>query len=183
MFTGASQFAFVGAVAGGGNPLTASAAAVLVGGRNGLYGLRLAPVLRARGSWRAFAANLTIDESTAMALGARDGGEAPLAFWATGAAVFVLWNLATLLGALGVRAISDPAAFGLDAAAPAAFVAVGGPAAALGGGLGARAGGRGRRPLRRALHLGRGPYPDRSGDRRPGRRVAGRGPGTGGTAW
>ncbi|HUZ20708.1 MAG TPA: AzlC family ABC transporter permease [Acidimicrobiales bacterium] len=127
MFTGASQFAFVGAVAGGGNPLAAAATAVLVGARNGLYGLRLAPVVRARGPRRLLAAHLTIDESTAMALGARDEREARLAFSATGLAVFVLWNLATLLGALGARAIPDPGAFGLDAAAPAAFVALVGP--------------------------------------------------------
>ena len=34
------------------------------------------------------------------------------------------WNLATLLGALGGAALSDPRALGLDAAAPAGFLAL-----------------------------------------------------------
>ena len=41
-----------------------------------------------------------------------------LGFWSTGLAVFGFWNLATLIGALAGNAISDPSAFGLDAAAP-----------------------------------------------------------------
>jgi predicted branched-subunit amino acid permease len=47
-----------------------------------------------------------------------------LAFYSTGVAIFVCWNLGTLLGAAGASALSDPAAFGIDAAAPAAFVAL-----------------------------------------------------------
>ena len=46
-----------------------------------------------------------------------------LGFWATGLSVFVLWNAATLLGALAGSEVGDPRDFGLDAAAPAAFLA------------------------------------------------------------
>ncbi|HWK26847.1 MAG TPA: AzlC family ABC transporter permease [Solirubrobacter sp.] len=117
MFTGASQFAFIGLLAGG--AAAAVATALLLGARNALYGLRLAPLLRPR----ALAAHLVIDESAAMAV--RDTPEdARLGFWSTGVAVFVCWNLATLLGALGGAALSDPRALGLDAAAPAAFLAL-----------------------------------------------------------
>jgi len=38
--------------------------------------------------------------------------------------VFVLWNLATLVGALGGRALGDPRTFGLDAAVGGAFLAL-----------------------------------------------------------
>lgn len=38
--------------------------------------------------------------------------------------MFVGWNLATLFGALGAQALSDPGRFGLDAVAPAAFAAL-----------------------------------------------------------
>jgi predicted branched-subunit amino acid permease len=38
--------------------------------------------------------------------------------------VYVLWNIGTLLGALGAAAIGDPATLGLDAAIPAAFMAL-----------------------------------------------------------
>lgn len=124
LFSGASQFALVGVLAGGGGALAAAATAVLLGARNGLYGLRLAAVLGVRGPRRLVAAQLVIDESTAMSTLRTDPREARLAFWATGAAVFVLWNLATVVGVVGVDALGDPAAIGLDAAAPAAFLAL-----------------------------------------------------------
>jgi predicted branched-subunit amino acid permease len=117
MFTGASQFAFVGLIGGG--AAAAVATALLLGARNALYGLRLAPYLRPRPP----AAQLVIDESAAMAV--RDTpADTRLGFWSTGAAVFVFWNLATLLGALAGQLLSDPRALGLDAAAPAAFLAL-----------------------------------------------------------
>ena len=118
MFTGASQFAFVGLIGGG--AAAAVATALLLGARNSLYGLRLAPFLRPR----AVAAQLVIDESAAMALGRPTADDTRLGFWATGGAVFVCWNLATLLGALAGSVLSDPRTLGLDAAAPAAFLAL-----------------------------------------------------------
>ena len=45
VFTGASQFALVGALAAGGNPLTAAAGAFFLGVRNAFYGLRLSQLL------------------------------------------------------------------------------------------------------------------------------------------
>jgi predicted branched-subunit amino acid permease len=122
MFTGASQFAFVGLLGGGAG--AAVATSLLLGARNALYGLRLSELLAVRGPRRALAAHLVIDESTAMAVGRDSAGAARQGFWATGAAVFVCWNLATLLGALAGQALSDPRSLGLDAAAPAAFVAL-----------------------------------------------------------
>lgn len=124
LFSGGSQFALVGVLDAGGSALAAVAASVLLGVRNALYGLRLAPLLRLRWPRRLVAAQLTIDESTAMALGQDSPRLARLAFWSTGLSVFLLWNLATLLGALGAHAFGDPRALGLDAAIPAAFVAL-----------------------------------------------------------
>jgi predicted branched-subunit amino acid permease len=124
MFTGASQFAFVGVVGGGGSAFAGAATALLLGARNAFYGLRLSSVLGAHGLKRLAAAHLTIDESTAMTLGRRNTDEARLGFWAAGLGVFVFWNLGTLLGALGGDALSDPKVLGLDAAAPAAFIAL-----------------------------------------------------------
>ena len=119
MFTGASQFALVGVIGGGGSLLAGALTALLLGGRNALYGLRLSSLLRVRGARRAVAAQLVIDESAAMALTRGAPG-----FWATGAAVFMCWNAGTAAGALGGAALSDPRALGLDAAAPAAFLAL-----------------------------------------------------------
>ena len=122
MFTGGSQFALVGVA---GAPMTGAATAVLLGTRNALYGLRLSGLLEVSGWRRAVTAQLVIDESSAMAIGQEhDSHLARLAFWWTGLSVFVCWNVATVLGALGAEALDDPAVLGLDAAAPAAFVAL-----------------------------------------------------------
>jgi predicted branched-subunit amino acid permease len=124
MFTGASQFAFVGVVVAGSAPLAGAATAALLGSRNALYGLHLARLLRMHLPRRLGAAQFVIDESTAMSLDTRNQPLARLGFWAAGLSVFGCWNLATLLGALGARELSDPSVLGLDAVAPAAFVAL-----------------------------------------------------------
>lgn len=124
MFTGASQFALVGVVAAGGAPLSGAVTALMLGSRNTLYGLRLAPLLKWRGWRRAAAAHVLIDESTAMSVGRTTTQEARLGFLTTGLSVFVLWNLATAVGAVAGEAVGDPRALGLDAAVGAAFLAL-----------------------------------------------------------
>jgi predicted branched-subunit amino acid permease len=124
VFTGASQFAFVGVVAAGGAPLTGSLTALLLGSRNTFYGLALSPHLRARGWRRLVTAQVVIDESTAMGLGQEDPRRTRLAFHLTGWSVFVLWNLMTLVGAVAGQALGDPRDLGLDAAVGAAFLAL-----------------------------------------------------------
>ncbi|MFF8267356.1 AzlC family ABC transporter permease [Streptomyces sp. NPDC016562] len=124
VFTGASQFALVGALAAGGNPFTAAAGAFFLGTRNAFYGLRLSQLLALPRAVRPFAAHWVIDETTAVAL-AQDGRRsARLGFAVTGLSLYVLWNLTTLLGALGAEAIGDTRAWGLDAAGPAVFLAL-----------------------------------------------------------
>ncbi len=124
MFTGASQFALVGVAAAGGAPASGAATALLLGARNTLYGLRMAPLLRWTG-WRRFAgAHILIDESTAMAINRTHTAAVRLGFVTTGVGILALWNLATLIGALAGEAIGDPRAFGLDAAVAAAFLAL-----------------------------------------------------------
>jgi len=123
VFTGASQFALVGVLGAGGSVVAAVAGALLLGSRNTLYAVRLSSLLPLRGPRRVLAAQLTIDETTAMATAAPPR-LAGTAFWATGLSVYVLWNLATLLGAVGAARLGDPAVLGLDAAVPAAFLAL-----------------------------------------------------------
>ncbi len=122
VFTGASQFAAVGVIGAGGTPLAALGSALLLAARNSAYGLVLAPEVR--GPWwrRMVAAHLVLDESTAMAMAQSEPRDRVRAFWATGLAVFVCWNIGTLAGALGGGAIGDPKTLGLDAAFPAGFV-------------------------------------------------------------
>jgi predicted branched-subunit amino acid permease len=73
--------------------------------------------------WRKLVgAQITIDESTGVALAQRDGNDMRKGFWYTGIGVFIFWNLFTVLGAVGAKAIGNPSAWGLDAAVPAAFL-------------------------------------------------------------
>jgi predicted branched-subunit amino acid permease len=79
-------------------------------------------VLSVTGLIKVLASQLTIDESNAVSA-SQDGPEdSKLGFWLTGAAVFVFWNLFTLLGALLGSVAGDPSIWGLDAAAAAAFL-------------------------------------------------------------
>ena len=123
MFTGASQFALVGVLGAGGSAAAAVAGALLLGSRNTLYAVRMSSLLPQRGARRLAAAHVTIDESTAMAVAAPPA-HTGAAFWGTGLSIFVFWNAFTLLGALGAAQLGDPAALGLDALVPAAFLAL-----------------------------------------------------------
>ncbi|MFZ8871929.1 MAG: AzlC family ABC transporter permease [Candidatus Nanopelagicaceae bacterium] len=124
LFSGASQFAVVGVMAGGGNPLSAIATGALLGIRNGFYGMRMTSILKLNGIKKFFGAQITIDESTGVALSQESRGESAMryGFFATGIGVFLFWNLFTLIGALGANSIGDPSSWGLDAAVPAAFL-------------------------------------------------------------
>ncbi|MGX1880271.1 AzlC family ABC transporter permease [Streptomyces sp. NPDC055287] len=124
VFTGASQFALVGALAAGGNPFTAAAGAFFLGVRNAFYGLRLSQLLALPRFVRPFAAHWVIDETTAVTLAQPSRRSARLGFTVTGLSLYVLWNLTTLVGALGAEAIGDTDAWGLDAASPAVFLAL-----------------------------------------------------------
>jgi predicted branched-subunit amino acid permease len=124
MFTGASQFALVGIVGSGGSIWAGVAAASLLGTRNALYGVRLSTLIKVTGLRRLAAAQLVIDESTAMAIARDKESESRFAFWATGLLLFAFWNLGTFIGALATNALTDPKVFGLDAAPPAAYLAL-----------------------------------------------------------
>ena len=123
-FSGASQFAVIGVMGSGGSALSAIATASLLGSRNGLYGVLMAPILKVRGLKRIVAAHITIDESTGVSLSQEPRGLHAMreGFWLTGFGVFIFWNLFTLAGAIGAKAMGDPSAWGLDAAVPAAFL-------------------------------------------------------------
>ncbi|MER6295859.1 AzlC family ABC transporter permease [Streptomyces althioticus] len=124
VFTGASQFALVGALAAGGGAVTAAAGAFFLGVRNAFYGLRLSQLLELPRAVRPFAAQWVIDETTAVSLAQPTRRAARLGFLVTGLSLYILWNLTTLLGALGADAIGDTKAWGLDAAGPAVFLAL-----------------------------------------------------------
>lgn len=124
LFSGGSQFALAGVLGAGGTGGAAVATSTLLGVRNGLYALQVSRLLEARGWRRLLAAHLTIDESTAVAVGQPEREMSRLGFWITGGGVFIGWNLTTLAGALIGSQLGDPETYGLDAAAVAAFCAL-----------------------------------------------------------
>ena len=81
----------------------------------------MAPILKVTGIKRVLAAQITIDESTAVATLQENDADCKRGFYVTGIGVYVFWNLFTFLGALGASAIGNPSVWGLDAAVPAAF--------------------------------------------------------------
>lgn len=124
LFSGGSQFALVGVIGAGGSGASAIGTSTLLGLRNGFYGLQVSTLLQATGWRRALAAHLTIDESTAVSITQSDRALSRIGFWWTGLSVFVLWGLMSAVGAALGNAMGDPARYGLDAAAPAAFCAL-----------------------------------------------------------
>lgn len=122
MFTGGSQFAFIGVIGGAGTGGAAWAAATLLGVRNGVYGMQLKALIRPPRRLIPLMAQFTIDESTATATAQEDHDERVRGFWTAGLGVYVLWNTFTLVGALAGNAIGDPGQWGLDGAAVAAFL-------------------------------------------------------------
>lgn len=124
LFSGGSQFAFVGVVGGGGSAIGAALAAILLGIRNTLYGLTLTRVLPRGGLRGALRSLVTIDESAATAASGTTAEQKRAGFWSAGIWVWVFWNLFSLVGAVAGQSISDPGAWGLDGAAAAAFLAL-----------------------------------------------------------
>ena len=124
MFSGGSQFAFIGVVASGGlaSLPAAIASAWLLGIRNGFYALQMKPLLGVLGWKTPIAAQFNIDETTGVATAQSNLADTRKGFWLTGLSVFVFWNLLTFAGALLGESIGDPSTYGLDAAAAAAFL-------------------------------------------------------------
>jgi predicted branched-subunit amino acid permease len=116
----------IGVLGAGGTAITGIATASLLGMRNAIYSMIMKPILQLSGLKKIVATQITIDESVAVATAEEVRGEAAMkhGFWLTGGGVYIFWNLFTLLGALGAQAIGNPSMWGLDAAVPAAFLAL-----------------------------------------------------------
>ena len=124
VFTGASQMSAVSVLASGGTVASAFGGAVLLSGRNAVYGLAMSPVLK-EGSLasRLLGAQWVIDETTAIVSAETNLITRRTAFWISGAILYASWNIGTLLGAL-VGSSINPSDFGLDAAFPVMFTAM-----------------------------------------------------------
>ncbi len=125
VFGGSAQFAAVGVLGAGGSVTAAIVAGALLNLRQIAFGILLAPDLQGPRWWRALVSQWMIDESTAIAVGQTETSLRRHGYLAGGLSVFVLWNVATLIGVVAAGSLGDNIErFGLDATIPAAFLAL-----------------------------------------------------------
>jgi 4-azaleucine resistance transporter AzlC len=124
VFAGGAQFSAVGVVLAGGGPVAAVTTGLLLNTRHLPFGFAVADVLGPRSLTKMIGAHLMVDESVAFSLGQSGPQLRRRAFWTSGLALFGVWNVAVLVGALAGQAIGDTDAFGLDAAFPAVLLAL-----------------------------------------------------------
>ncbi|MFP2903743.1 AzlC family ABC transporter permease [Pyxidicoccus sp. 3LFB2] len=124
VFAGGSQFMVVGVVAGGGSPVAAVLAGLLLNARHLPFGMVVSDVLGRTWPLRLLGTHLMVDESVAFALSQKDPARRRAAYWLCGGTLFVAWNVGVVIGAMAGRALGDPDALGLDAAFPAAMFAL-----------------------------------------------------------
>jgi 4-azaleucine resistance transporter AzlC len=120
VFAGSAQFTAVGLLAAGAGPGTLLATTLFLNARHVLYGLSLGRGLRAGRGGRWLAAYFLTDEAFGVAT-ALGGGDLPFLLGAE-LALFVIWNLTTLVGSLAVGTIPDPSGLGLDLVFPLTFL-------------------------------------------------------------
>jgi 4-azaleucine resistance transporter AzlC len=122
-FAGSAQFAAASVLAGGGGPVTAILAALLLNARYLPIGVSVARFMLGGRVARFVQSQLVVDESWAIA--SRGGGEFdPHRLVGAGVVLWCAWVAGTVIGVLGGEALGDPAALGLDAAFPALFLAL-----------------------------------------------------------
>jgi 4-azaleucine resistance transporter AzlC len=121
-FAGSAQFAVASVLESGGAVAAAIVAAVLLNLRYLAIGVSVAPALRGPAARRVAEAQLSVDESWAVAQheGRVDRGR----LLGAGGVLMVAWTGGTAAGVLGGSALGDPADYGLDAMFPALFLAL-----------------------------------------------------------
>ncbi len=125
VFTGGTQFAAVETLGDGGAVAAAVSAGLLLSLRSLAYGVIMAPALAGPLWRRVLDSQLMIDESIAVATTQKDHGLRRFGYLWGGGSVFVGWNLMTIIGFLVFSSAGDLVRdLGLDAAIPAAFLAL-----------------------------------------------------------
>lgn len=124
VFAGGSQFLAVAVVTAGGGALAAVVGGLLLNVRHLPFGLAVAPIVADRLPGKLLGAHLMIDEGVAFSRARGTGRRARRAYWLCGVLFFLFWNAGTVVGAIAGAAVPDPGVFGVDAAFPAALLAL-----------------------------------------------------------
>ncbi len=124
VLAGSSQFLVVAVVAAGGSPVAAVLGGLLLNARHLPFGLAMSAVVADRWPGRLLGAHILIDEVVAFSRARGTGRRARAAYWTCGVLLATFWLLGTIVGLLAGAAVPDPSVFGVDAAFPAALLAL-----------------------------------------------------------
>jgi 4-azaleucine resistance transporter AzlC len=124
VFAGGAQFLVVAVVAAGGGAPAAVIAGLLLNARHVPFGLAVAGTVGDSWLARLVGAHIMVDETVAFSRARGNGRRARTAYWLCGTLLFTFWNAGTVLGLLAGSAVPDPDTFGIDAAFPAALLAL-----------------------------------------------------------
>jgi 4-azaleucine resistance transporter AzlC len=124
VLAGSSQFLVVAVVAAGGSPVAAVLGGLLLNTRHLPFGLAMSAVVADRWPGRLLGAHILIDEVVAFSRARGTGRRARVAYWTCGVLLATFWLLGTIVGLLAGAAVPDPSVFGVDAAFPAALLAL-----------------------------------------------------------
>ncbi|MGG6195469.1 AzlC family ABC transporter permease [Pantoea allii] len=123
VLAGASEFLFIGIVAGGGSPLTAAAAGLLVNARHLPFGIAVKDLVGQ--GWRGlFGCHIMNDESVVFGISQPTLAQRRSAFWLCGIGIGLIWPFSVMLGAAIGQFIPSISAIGLDAVFPAILIAL-----------------------------------------------------------
>lgn len=117
VLAGASEFLFIGIVAGGGSPLTAAAAGLLVNARHLPFGIAVKDLV-GQGGRSLLGCHIMNDESVVFGISQKKMAQRRAAYWICGLGIFAIWPLSVVCGAVIGRFIPDVSAIGLDAVFP-----------------------------------------------------------------
>jgi branched chain amino acid efflux pump len=125
VFAGSAQFAALGVIASGGGVVAAVFAGALLNLRYVATGIASARSLPGNRLLRALLAQLVVDESYVLAVGAGVGGRPDRrTLLLVGAFLYSAWIAGTILGVGLGPVLGDPKRLGLDAAFPSLFTAL-----------------------------------------------------------
>ncbi|MFI5905935.1 AzlC family ABC transporter permease [Dactylosporangium sp. NPDC051541] len=122
VFAGGSQFLAVGLAGAGATAAAIVVAGLLLNARHLPFGLAIGN--ETLGRHRFIGSHLMTDESVAFAIAQDDPVRRRRAYWLTGISLYVVWNASSAAGALAGSALGDPSVYGIDAAFPAALLAL-----------------------------------------------------------
>ncbi|WP_437610772.1 AzlC family ABC transporter permease [Erwinia sp. V71] len=123
VLAGASEFIFIGMVAGGGSPLAAAAAGILVNARHLPFGIAVRDLV-GRGQRGLLGCHIMNDESVVFGLAQSSTSQRKAAYWLCGIGIALCWPLGVILGTALGQFIPDTHATGLDAVFPAILLAL-----------------------------------------------------------